>query len=382
MQTLRCVFKAGRIDFRIVMRGWLTPGWILSAVVLILAFGMTPAARVVHALDAGRSPVQQQITQVELVLVVDTSDPKLNRLCIGETVRLPVRVAMQTIAFTGDGEYAGFVVRNANVETTVANSVVSAVQSRFTEESIVGEPFRVYVELTGEETGRSTVNISARVDASVVISMGEELVVAFPTSAQPAPRSVDVRVVPCEYRLDIGSIWLTSMHGAFTVLIANAHGIPLTGCSQSDTCEFEPPLMGTPFLEWTWANNRIIGCLASGGHFNSRAPNIRLQRAENSVEVTIDYSRAVPGDSNSPYYRNLCLPHFTVGTSLCSERPDGYCWTMPPRGDWFEPQQPAPSTLHFSLDGGTATTSHLINHSWGSANGTIHVTLTPVRLQQ
>lgn len=380
MHTPDCSDKTWCARFRRVMKVRMVGNWTLLVVVLILAFGIVPATQDVHALDRVASPLLQG-TQVNLVLQVDTSDPKLNRLCVGERVLLPVRVMLQSIAYTGDGDVAGFTVRNADIDAVAANNVVSAVQSSATsDDPTPGAPFRAFVELTGEETGRTTVSISATIQSSVNYSLDPEIALPIPVTSQAGPISVPVRVVPCEYRVNIGSIWTTSMHGAFTLLIANVHNARLRG-GQSDTFEFEPPETGIPFLEWTWANNRIIGCWASSGHFNTRAPTIRATRSENHIDLTIEYSRAVPGDSNSPYYRNLCLPHFTVGTALCSDRPDGYCWTMPPAGDWFQPRQPDPEGLRFSLDGGTATTTQLINHSWGSANGTVHITLTPVRLQ-
>jgi hypothetical protein len=376
--------KGWQVVFGKYMGVRLTRRWLLPAAMLIVALGIgfTPSFFVVQAQDGGTG--SRTGISAHFVLQVDTSDPKLNKLCLGETVLLPVRVALQTIEWTGGGDVS-YTVHSAELDPTVANpSIVSVVQSSwFFGDPAPNAPFRTALQLTGQEIGSTTIEIRATVRSSIVLSYDEEVALPIPVTTQVGPVSVPVRVVPCAYRVTINSIWETSMHGAFTILIANVRNARLTG-GQTDTLEFEPPLAGPPFLEWTWANNRIIGCLASGGHFSTQAPTIRATRLENSVELTINYAQAVPGGPTSHYYTNLCLPHFTVGTSHCSsERPDGYCWTWPTRitHDWFEPQQLAPPALTFPLDGGSISATHLINHSWGSANGTTIITITPERSQ-
>lgn len=354
--------------------------WSLPAVMLILALGIRIPfqAPMVQAQDGGTRPGQS--LSATFVLRADTSDPKLNNLCIGESVEIPVRVAMQSIASVG-GEIGNWTVNSADLHPVVQNrSIVSAEQSGFLSNN---SPNQVRVRLTGQETGRTTITITASIQTTIVQSLDEEVALPIPITSQAGPISVPVRVVPCEYRVTIGSIWETSMHNAAsTLLIANVHNARLRRTVELDTFEFEPPIQGIPFLEWTWANNRIIGCWASGGNFVSQAPRIRAHHREDKIEVTIEYARAVPGDANSEYYRNLCLPHHTA--EPCSARPDGRCWkmTVDRPYDWFEPQRLEGSQLLFNLDGGTITTTHRITHSWGSEVGTVHITLTPVRLQQ
>jgi hypothetical protein len=354
---------------------WLLPALILA---LVLMIGISAQSLVVQAQDGGTSG---QRVSVHFVLRVDTSNPKLNNLCIGETVRVPVTVLLQSTQITGGGEIGSRTVRSADITTAVANpSIVDAVLGGLSSDP-ADAPFQTHVNLTGQATGRTTMTIDATIHSDVVEVLDEEVALPMPVTSQAGPVSVPVRVVPCEYRVTINSIWETSMHGAFTILIANVHNARLRSGQSAETLEFEPPLSGPPFLEWTWANNRIIGCWVSGGHFNTHAPTIRAQRLEDNVAVTINYSRAVPGDGNSEYYRNLCLPHHAG--EPCSDRPDGMCWTMPVSRplDWFEPQRLEPPALFFPLDGGTISTTHLINHSWGSANGTTIITLTPQRIQ-
>jgi hypothetical protein len=373
---------------RVLLGTWITTarpalGWLLSAITVVWALGIgipTPLLTV-QAQDGGTGSGTR--ISAAFVLQVDTSDPKLNNLCLGESVLLPVTVRLRTIEFPGaERDLGSFTVRNADITPEVADpSIVSAVQGGFSSTPAADAPFQTHVNLTGEETGRTTITINATVRSDVIQSLDEEVALPIPITSQADPVTVSVRVLPCEYRVTINSIWETSMHGAFTILIANVHNARLRSGESFETLEFEPPLTGPPFLEWTWANNRIIGCLASGGHFNTHAPTIRARRVADKLEVTINYARSVPGDGNSQYYRNLCLPHFSG--EPCSEHPDGMCWTMPVSRpvDWFEPQRLEPPKLVFLLNGGSISAPHLINHSWGSANGTAIITLTPVRLQ-
>lgn len=348
--------------------------WLLPAVTLALVLGIKIPfqSAMIQAQDTG------QRLSAHFVLGVDTSDPRLNNLCIGESLEIPVRVSMQSIESVG-GDVGSWTVNSADLYPVVQNrSIVSAEQSGFVSNN---SPNQVRVELTGQEMGRTTITITATIQTSIIQWLDEDVALPIPVTSQAGPISVPVRVVPCEYRVTLGSIWETSMHQApSTLLIANVHNARLRRTVELDTFEFEPPIQGVPFLEWTWANNRIIGCWASGGHFVTTAPRIRAHHREDKIEVTIEYARAVPGDANSHYYQNLCLPHHDGRP--CGERPDGRCWVMRADRpyDWFEPQPLEGSQLLFNLDGGTISTTHRIEHSWGAAVGTVHITLTPVRL--
>jgi hypothetical protein len=313
------------------------------------------------------------------VLQVNTSDPKLNRICVGETVRLPVKVALRTIEFTGAGQTGEWTVHGAELDPDVADSsIVSAEAGSSIGADSARAPFLATVNLSGHEPGSTTITINATVHSDITHWLDEEVGLPIPITSQADPISVPVRVIYCDFMVSISTIWDTSMHGARTVLIANARRLRLAGGGNGPTLHFDPPVFGGPFLEWTWANNRIFGCLPSGGNFSSQAPTIVANLGENNIAVTIDFARAVPGGPMSAYYLNLCLPHYGHGEP-CEERTDGICWVETrPGGDWFEPQR---LVLVFSLEGETQSATHLINHSWGAANGTSLVTLAGVPVQ-
>ena len=359
------------------MTRWFTKYRVLFTMIVVLLLPLTLA--VVQAQDGGTGSGQR--ISAHFVLQVNTSDPKLRRLCVGETVRLPVTVALRTIEFTGAGETGDWTVHGVQLDPDVGDeSIVTAAAGGSFGADGARAPFLTTVNLTGVEQGSTTITLNATVQSDITHWLDGEVALPIPITSRADPISVPARVIYCDFLVSISTVWDTSMHGARTVLIANARRLRLAGGGNGPTLRFDPPVFGAPFLEWTWANNRIIGCLASGGNFSSRAPTIVADLRENNIAVTIDFARAVPGGPTSAYYWNLCLPHFTAGTSRCEERPDGYCWTMEnPIGDWFEPQR---LVLVFGLEGETQSATHLINHSWGSANGTTLVTLTPVRVQQ
>ena len=353
-------------------RRWLLPVVLL---ILVLGIGITPSTVAVQAQDGG-SPSGQQVS-AEFSLQVDPRGLVQNRLCKGRTVSLPVTVSLQSYQAVG-GDVGNVTVRGLEISATGYDSSIVRVAPASSWSPDASRPlFGSRVDLTGEEVGRTTVSLTVTIQSDIVLRLDDETALPIPHTARTQTAEVPVQVVPCEFRVDIGSIWVTSMHGASTVLIANAHNLRLTSVT-GVTFAFEPPLLGTPFLEWTWANNRIRGCLASSGTFSTQAPAIRAEIRDDQLAVTINYARAVPGDGNSQYYRNLCLPHFSG--EPCSEHPDGICFVMPVSRpfDWFEPQRLEPPDLLFPLNGATLSPTHRINHSWGSANGRIHITVVPV----
>jgi hypothetical protein len=352
--------------------------WLLPTAILILALGpgFTTSPIAVQAQDGG-SPSGQRVS-ADFSLQVDPRGLIQNRLCKGRTVSVPVTVSLQSYQAAG-GEVGNVTVRGLEISATgYDSSIVSVAPSRSWSPDTSRPQFQSRVDLTGEEVGRTTVSITVTVQSDIGLWLDDEVALPIPHTARTQTAEVPVQVVPCEFRVDIGSIWVTSMHGAGnTLLIANAHNIRLTSVT-GVTFAFDPPPVGTPFLEWTWANNRIRGCWASSGTFFTQAPAIRAEIRDDQLAVTINYARAVPGDGNSQYYRNLCLPHFSG--EPCSEHPDGICFVMPVNRpfDWFEPQRLEPPDLLFPLNGATLSPTHRINHSWGSANGRIHITVVPV----
>lgn len=341
---------------------------------LTLVIGVTPIG--VLARD-GAAQGTQTVT-AHHVLQVNAADPALNRICVGETIPLPVTVAMDSLQWYGDGDAGSVSIESGDITPTVGNA--SIVRADPVSAPAGTPPVQTTINLVGLAPGTTTVTLNASLRGSVPIFLDEE--VGLPISFTDTPRAVtvNVRVMYCEYEININTIWETSMHGAFTILIANARNLRLRASdTQANAFEFRSAPMTAPYLKWTFANNRIIGCRVSSGRFDSQAPNVTAVVGESNITVTITYPRAVGGDPMGPYYWNLCLPHHTA--EPCSARPDGHCFTIPPQrpSDYWEPHQ---LDLTFDLEGGTLTPTHGLTHSWGDANGWGIVTLTPRPVRQ
>lgn len=102
-------------------QGWQTGRsinhWLLPALILALMLGgrIPFQTNIIHAQDGGTRSGQR--LSANFVLRVDTSNPKLNNLCIGESVEIPVKVAMQSIMSVG-GDIGSWTVLNADLPTS------------------------------------------------------------------------------------------------------------------------------------------------------------------------------------------------------------------------------------------------------------------------
>jgi hypothetical protein len=340
---------------------------LLPVVMIMLALGVGVRLAVVEA---------QSGVSAQFVLRA-TDDPKLQKLCIGESFPLPVNVFLQVIMSVGAGEIGTYTVRSAQFTIAVANpSVVSAVQGA----ASVGPVSTTHLQLTGQEAGSTTISITATVNTSVAVSLDEEVALPMPVTSQVGPISVSVRVIPCEYQVNINSIWPTTIFGADTILIAVAHDLRLRGLP-GELLQFDPEPMRPPFLNWTWAMNRIRGCYAGSGSFDHIAPRMRGRIQEDKLALSLYFFPVVP--PLNEYWYELCRPY--QAGQPCSDRPDGICPSFPPPrvpGEWEPGGLPTESEpLLFPLDGGTMVISHPLMGRGGSATGTTIITVAPVRVQ-
>lgn len=360
-------------------------GWQAVLGKLIGIRGLLPAAILVTVLGVGFPFVAVQAqgggrTSAHFALQVDTSGLTLNRVCVGEKVILPVKVVLQGIEFTGEGDVGSVTINSGQFNPTPADSsIVSAETGYFLAASPIEGPIQTQITLTGENAGTTTVTIKATIQGAVARYLTPEIGLPVPVTDEADPVTVQVTVIYCEYEVSIHSMWDTTMHGTSTLLIANAHNLRLKGDGSENTFKFEPRVDSPPYLKWTWANNRIVGCLPSSGRFDTPAPSVKAVVGKDGINVTITYLKGVPGGPSSAYYMNLCLPIYKKGEP-CEERIDHICFTMKlPGGDWFTPHT---LELNFPLKGDSLNKTHRITHSWAVADGWGVVTLTPVRVQQ
>jgi hypothetical protein len=352
--------------------------WLLPVVMVIVALGVGFTSEAIQAQD-GETGSERPIT-ANFVLQVNAAEPKLRSLCIGESFQLPIKVLLQTIRSTVPGQIGSYTVRNAPLTATVANpSVVSAEQGNSSGPSS-DAPFTTHLKLTGQEAGSTTITIKTTVESNIIVSLDEEVALPMPMTSHVGPISISVRVWPCEYRVNINSIWSTTMFGADTILIGVAHDLRLKGLP-GELLQFEPEPMRPPFLQWTWAMNRIRGCNPGSGRFDQTAPSMRGTITGDKLALSLYFFPVAPPDNE--YWFELCRPYHTA--QPCSERPDGICPSFPPPrfpGEWEPGGLPTESAdLLFPLNGGTKVISHPLIGRGGRVTGTTIITIVPVRVQ-
>lgn len=380
MQNRHFIFHVRQTIFDRRVSIWRGCQWLFLASVLTVLLGLGYTSAGVQAQDGGTGSGRS--ISARYVLLVDASNPKLNNLCIGETFDLPVTVGLQSMLSTLQGEIASYRINDATLNFTVANpSIVTASQSGFSDAQ--DAPFQTNLSLTGQQAGSTSITINATVRSSAVISLDEEVALPIPVPSTISPVTINVRVIPCAVRVHINSIWSTTMFGADTILIGVAHNLRMSGLA-GQTLQFDPDSGGPPFMEWTWAMNRIRGCYAGTGNFDQTPPRMRGTIDGDNLALSLEFFAVAPPLYG--YWDILCRPPFTVGTSLPSERPDGIVVTFPPPrvpGEWEPEWLPTgDELLLFPLNGGTLIVSHPLTGRGGRATGTTIITVIPERVQQ
>ncbi len=340
-------------------------GRLLPTVIVIaaLGIGIMPAARVVQAQDGGTGSGQQLPSA--FVLKVDTSSLTRNRLCIGHSRPLIITVSLRTPQLTGSGN-ANVTIGGATLTTTLDNPSVLEIQpSTSSPNTSPNASFETQVSLIGRQAGTTAITISATVESS----MGN----------QPSPVSVLIHVVPCDYRLDATSIWVTTVYGnASAIMSLSLVNVRLTS---RDGIRFENVLSNVPQVRFDTTVNRIRGCPV--GHYTNHAvaPEIRGEVIDGEIFLTIPYQEVPLGSPGTPYdtyYYDICP--ITV-PPLCEAHPVGVCHIW--RGvDRIVPQ--AMENINFPINGATIHPRHILNYTEQrplgslSIDGGTNIKLTPI----
>lgn len=360
-----------------LLQAWtqLTPKWRRPALTLVLALGLMSQALVVQAQDGGAG--SGQLLRVSYALEIDTAGLSSDRLCLGRTVNLPIKV-LAFVEVQGRATASSIEVRRASFTTTVQNpSVISAQGIMSGLGASQDAPFSAHLELRGEGVGRTRIDVSGLIESSTYLSLDEETGLPIVTMGQTPTASVEVQIVPCQYRVDIGSVWVTSLWGANAWVSSDMINIRLSSTTGTtfDTSEMPASLPG---MKWRTLMNRIRGCLVSDQHWDFFVPPIRGEVLGDTISLSIGYSRVAPPLS---YYRTLCPIPAGITPGYCPDYPDRTCFVARrPGGDWFEPKQPA-DPLIFRLEGETIRVPQTLIHAHGTATGSITITLTPILSQ-
>jgi len=332
----------------------LTNRWLLAVFLIAMTLGAGVTTIAVQAQDAG------QPIPVNFVLEVDTSNPKLSSLCIGESFPLPITVTRRA----SSGNVGSLSIQNVTLTHTITNSSVVTATQLSPSTPGAGAPFRLQLQLKGKQAGSTTITLETTVD-----------------SATLAPVTFNVTVVPCDYKVSINSVWVTNMFGAETILIGVAHNLRLKATT-GNSLQFDPEGAGPPFLNWTWSMNRVRGCNPGSGSFDQTPPQMRGTIQDDKLALSLYfYPVAAPYDD---YWTELCRPY--QSGQMCSERPDGVCPTFPPArvpGEWEPGALPTESDdLLFPIEGGIRIISHPLTGRGGPTRGPTIIRVEPVRVQQ
>ncbi|MCC7206584.1 MAG: hypothetical protein IT323_04720 [Anaerolineae bacterium] len=347
----------------------------LPALLLALALGFFPQTTVGHAQDGGAG--SGQLLSVSYALEIDTAGLSNNRLCLGRTVNLPIKV-LAFVEVQGGATASPIEVRRASFTTTVQNpSVISAQGIMSGLGAAQDAPFSAHLELRGEGVGRTRIDVSGLIESSTHLSLDEEAGLPIVTMGQTPTASVEVQIVPCQYRVDIGSVWVTSLWGANAWVSSDMINLRLTSTTGT-TFDTSAMPANLPGMKWRTLMNRIRGCLVSDQHWDFFVPPIRGEVLDDTISLSIGYSRVAPPLS---YYRTLCPIPAGITPGYCPDYPDRTCFVARrPGGDWFEPKSPT-DPLIFRLEGETIRVPQTLIHAHGTATGSITITLTPILSQ-
>ena len=346
----------------LMARGRQVSVWLLTALILALALGLgfTTHTVVVQAQDGGTQA--GQLLRVRHALNVDTRG---QRLCIGQTVSLPIRLGLTTEV--PEGASIGRVqVRSATISASAENpDIVQAVIGSASPSASPDAPFPAHVTLSGLSTGSTMVQIDATVQTSTLLNLEDE--VALPiTHTSQLQAWVPVDVTVCTIRVQMSAVWNTAMRSANVVLITSMPGAVLR-LPQAAFRELVPSVRAT--IIWDATANRIIGCQ---GHSHLNAPDfvtIVAQPEDNGdVRLVFDFN---PRDATTLFTCNRPPPR----SGGCSGLPDGECNPHYRPGDTWQIDSLS-VTVPVRREPQTVTRPLTLTHSDGSANATATVIVT------
>jgi hypothetical protein len=232
------------------------------------------------------------------------------------------------------------------------------------------------VVVTGLAVGSTSITLNATIESTTLLAFDDDENIALPFNHVNGTPNVtlSVRVVRCEYRVDISGYWLTAIEGINTMIRVDVHDFPLTSTG-GQTLEYEPRVSDR--VRWQAIVNRVRGCLASSEIYGALAPALSMRGDILGDEVNLTLSiYQQDGQAMFPCIRRA--EDQTNRTRNCEDYLDGEC----------DPRPPAPMltpdsiSLRFPVDGGTRSVSvGMAITRGGNPQGRISITLTPVESQ-
>jgi hypothetical protein len=173
--------------------------------------------------------------------------------------------------------------------------------------------------------------------------------------------------------VDVTSFWFTQMYGADVLISATMVNIPLTSLT-GITFSNDVSSARESRMQWKFTTNRLKGCIVASDTFREQGVSITGTIIDDELGVTVTIPE-LPTSTN--LYIQCHRPEISGRIQSCDDWPDGTCHPANEGGrDSFSP---APVDVNVSINGGTKTVGHTLNHSQGSAVGPTIITITPER---
>lgn len=287
----------------------------------------------------------------------------LDRVCLGQTFSVPIKV--QAHVLVAGGPAAGRVtVGNVAVRVTSQDASIATADTGVGYQGLASDvPLESAVRITGVTVGRTSVVV--QVAGSGTNRFGS-------ASGFQLQKTIPVRVVACEYAVQIHSVWVPTFHKASAVMSLNFRNSRLTSntglsFSNNDANSLRNPMM------WYTTVNRYTGCGPGHHREGVHSPSLHAVLIDDDLIVSVEYTM-IP--TQTQFYLGTC-PNLPIIDPDCRNYPDGKCPVFPEGPENFTPQ--TLTDIVFPVEGGTITIDHTLDHRQGSAAGYTTITLTPIR---
>ena len=107
-----------------------------------------------------------------------------------------------------------------------------------------------------------------------------------PASSFRLRKTLRVRVVPCAYRVDVTSFWVTRMYNADVLVSATMVNIPLTSIT-GVTFSNDPSSARESRMQWKFTTNRLKGCIVGNDTFREQGVSITGAIIDDELGVTV-----------------------------------------------------------------------------------------------
>jgi hypothetical protein len=336
----------------------LAPRWLLPAAVLAvgMVLGIPFHTSVLQAQDGGAQIGRQAIVTYYL----DFDRLPLDRLCLGDTAVIPVSVK-QRVLLPGDPivgriETTGGITAASDMDFLRQGAATNSADSSFPD-----VPLQIRIPFTGVGVGDTDIEFTATVRNNAERSPVPD---TFELRA-----TMPVRVVPCQFKVDVTSFWVASMYNADVLVSANIVNARLTS-NDGHLFYFENSPLAPNFLRWDITTNRIRGCSVWHQRDRLHEFEIRGELLDNRLGLVITF----PEMSEELYCNREVVKEGRVQN--CTWYIDEVCETG------RHPYTATPMQLEMSdvpLEGVTRWIDHTLMHNpGGSTAGRTTVTITLV----